>query len=216
MKKVILWSIGCILCGICAAAGAAEVVVTDVRGEPMLMRGNQGLPLGKGMTCEAGDRIVATSGCQADFALNAIAGCRLLPSSHCVLTGTSPADMRLEVKSGNVILNLKKLPPNAKFQVETPTAIASVRGTQFWGRVDKAETPNPVTTFAVREGSVEIFSKTAGKTFMLEKGQALDIPLQAAEPVFRPALQEELAAMWSRRTPSKPPPSAGRYGGSFR
>ncbi len=94
-----------------------------------------------------------------------------------------------------MILNLDKLPAGSTFQIETPTAVASVSGTQFWGRVDMAEVANPVTTFAVREGRVQITDKISCKAFDLEKGQALDIPKNGAAPTIRPALDAELAAM---------------------
>ncbi|HXV18743.1 MAG TPA: FecR domain-containing protein, partial [Candidatus Omnitrophota bacterium] len=102
----------------------------------------------------------------------------------------------LKITKGNAILNLDKLPAQSSFKVETPTAIAAVRGTQFWGRVEASLPENPVTTFAVRQGTVEIFAKSVEKTFTLEAGQALDIPaVETTVPVIRPALEGEMAAM---------------------
>ena len=104
--------------------------------------------------------------------------------------------MHLKIMSGNAVLNLKKLSPASTFKVETPTAVAAVRGTQFWGRVDLQKADNPVTTFAVREGIVTVMVKNAGKLFYLKKGQALDIPKNTSiAPSIRPALDAEMEAM---------------------
>ena len=178
-----------------ASAQDSQTVVSRVEGQPMLVRGGEKIPATMGMTFQDTDTVQTNAGCQLDLSVNGMAGCRVLPSSEVSLAQVSGDDMRVEIKSGNAIFNLKKLPSQSTFRVETPTAVASVRGTQFWGRVDGAQT-SPVTTFAVREGSVEITAKAAGKTFILEKGQALDIPMDAAAvPEVRPALQEELDAM---------------------
>ncbi len=104
--------------------------------------------------------------------------------------------MSLKLSKGNAILNLEKLPKGTSFQVETPTAIAAVRGTQFWGRVNPENPNNPITTFAVRRGQVEVLAKSEGKKFILEAGQALDVPKDSEKPAaMRKALDEEMAAM---------------------
>ena len=144
---------------------------------------------------EAGDTIVSQD-LAVDFVVAQTAGCRLLPESECRLVSTDPATMKIALASGNIILNIKKLPQTSTFTVETPTAVASVRGTQFWGRVVPDIPDNPAATFAVREGSVEITVLKDNKTFLLHEGQALDIlkePL--VSPSVRPALPEELAAL---------------------
>ena len=131
-----------------------------------------------------------------DVSVNGLAGCRLLESSECSLTAVEKNSMQLDVTQGNVVLNLAKLPGESIFRLETPTAVASVRGTQFWGRVDTKQAGNPVTTFAVREGKVDILDKVSKGSFNLEKGQALDIPKDpAATPSVRVALAGEMQAM---------------------
>lgn len=173
-----------------------ETVITNVQGGPTIMRQGVAIPASVGMTCEKDDVLVTNVDCVLDVAVNNVAGCRLLASSECTIVNAQPGNMHLKINNGNAVLNLKKLPAESTFQLETPTAIAGVRGTQFWGRVDLKEAANPVTTFAVREGAVDIFAKYAAKNFALQKGEALDIPkTAAAAPVIRPALAEELAAM---------------------
>ena len=177
-------------------AYAGEVMITKVEGGPEIMREGKMMPAAVGMACQKNDLLKTSSGCMVDVSMNGMAGCRVLPSSECAIMDENPRAMNLKVQSGNVILNLDKLPSNSSFQLETPTAVASVRGTQFWGRVDLNQIANPVTTFAVRQGTVEVFAKSVSQSFTLQKGQALDIPKEgAAAPEIRPALAEELEAM---------------------
>ena len=177
-------------------ADNSQAVVSNIKGDPTIIRNGQEMPASVGMACEKGDVLKTTSQCQLDLSLNQVAGCRVLGSSECQIADAKASDMYLKVTDGNVILNLKKLPESCSFRVETPTAVAAVRGTQFWGRVDLQKIDNPVTTFAVREGSVEILAKSAAKSFTITPGQALDIPKDPqVTPSIRPALPAEMQAM---------------------
>ncbi len=150
--------------------------------------------------------------------MNGVAGCRLLESSQCTIEDSRMDSMQIKVDNGNVILNLKKLPKESSFQVETPNAVATVRGTQFWGRVNLNNKEQPVSTFAVREGEVLVYAKPAAKNFLLKPGEALDIPQYAETmPSVRPALTDEMQAMeqaaaikpyFDKSMIPKPPPPA--------
>ena len=178
------------------SAAARRTIVSNLEGSATITRDGQSIPASAGMACEKKDVIRTGPNCTLDLAMNDVAGCRLLASSECSLMKVGKRNMHLNITNGNAILNLKKLSPASTFKVETPTAVAAVRGTQFWGRVDLQKAENPVTTFAVRSGAVEILDKTSGENFTLQEGQALDIPKDtAAPPSIRPALAEEMAAM---------------------
>ena len=179
-----------------SAHAQEEMMVLNVQGNASIIREGQSLPASVGMACQKGDILKTGADCLLDVSMNRLAGMRVLASSECEVVGANKEAMNLKVTSGNVILNLEKLPSDSTFQLETPTAIASVRGTQFWGRVDLQKMENPVTTFAVREGAIEVFAKSVGKSFTIEQGQALDIPKdETVVPSVRPALAGELAAM---------------------
>lgn len=195
MLLAVLFMLSLSLFGRPLSALAQEAAVTYLEGEAFILRGSDKIPAALGSLCQTGDLLETGGHCTLDLTLNDLAGCRLLASSQAEITNTDASDMRVAIKSGNAVLNLKKLPKNSSFRVETPTAIAAVRGTQFWGRVETQNPANPVTTFAVREGIVEIFAKTSNQTFTLEKGQALDIPLDGSLPTVRVALNAELKAM---------------------
>ena len=190
----LLFLFGCFYAS--AYAETEKVMVTQVSGSPEIIRQGKSIPASVGMACQKEDQLKTTSECSMDIAMNGMAGCRVLPSSECLIADADQDSMQLKVNNGNVILNLEKLPQGSTFKVETPTAVASVRGTQFWGRVDLQKAENPVTTFAVREGTVEIFAKSVNKHFTVEKGRALDIPKDASSvPSIRTALAGELQAM---------------------
>ena len=176
------------------AYAAEGCTLNKIQGDVQVMRDGQMAPAQEKQLLKKGDALQTGSNCMADMSMNDLAGCRLLAGTKVNVMGWKKENMALEVADGNVILNLKKLPEDAVFKVETPTAVATVRGTQFWGRVNQPA--HPVTTFAVREGTVEIMDKISSKTFRLEKGQALDIPEARQEsPSVRTALPEEMAAM---------------------
>lgn len=196
MKKIYLALLSFVLVSQSAMA-ADTITVTKMSGQPQVLRGGQTLPVTEGMQCQAGDVLqTPTAECGIDISVNGLAGARVLAQSEFVIVNSAMSDMHLKIASGNAIMNLDKLPEGSAFKVETPTAIAAVRGTQFWGRVNMGDAANPITTFAVREGAVEIFDKVSQQTFSLTEGQAIDIAKDgSAVPVIRPALDAEMQAM---------------------
>lgn len=169
--------------------------VQAVHGQPVVQRGAEEIQLKAGDVLQKGDTIkTPTPQCQVDMSMNDLAGIRILSGSIAEVAAWKTENMTVKIVNGNLIANLQKLPEGSSFKVETPTAIAAVRGTQFWGRVQNSA-PIPVTTFAVREGSVEIQPAGSESVFKLAAGQALDIPADDQAPKVRDALTEEMAAM---------------------
>ena len=178
-----------------AAPVWAGTVVTKVEGAPMIVGSAGQRPAEVGTRVETGEAVHADAGCQVDIAMNDAVGCRLLSGTTCRIA-LDEGGMKIALEEGNVVLNLKKLPAATTFELETPLAVATVRGTQFWGRVPKAGDPAG-TTFAVREGKIDLTLTGDQSTFSLEAGQALDVPEQGSGklPEVRPALAEELQAI---------------------
>lgn len=177
-----------------SAQEAPSGVLSNAGGTVTVMRQGTEIPASSGTELLAGDILLTGVDGQADVVLNGLAGIRFLGTTEGTLVRTQKENMGVHVTTGNVILNLKDLPPGAAFELATLTAIAAVRGTQFWGRVN-APAGMPVTTIAVREGTVNVTAKESGAAFELKEGEALDIPTGAAAPAVRPALEEEMAAM---------------------
>src|SRR5690349_10658886 len=138
MKKITaLMSLVLMAAALPALADESPVgTVTGVTGDVTVVRRGSFIPVVKDMEIRKDDLIRAAAGGTADVSLNNLAGCRVLGSTECAVEETAKENMRFNVTTGNVILNLQKLPSDSKFRIETPTAVASVRGTQFWGRVD--------------------------------------------------------------------------------
>ncbi len=198
MKKILILAI--LFFSLPAVVLAEEVVgqvlVTQVQGDALILRDGAEIPISAGMACLKGDTLKTSETCQVDIVFNENAGSRLLGSTQAVIKATSPMESLFEITEGNALFNLKQLPAGSNFRVETPTAIAAVRGTQFWGRVDRKDPNNENITFAVAEGSVDIFAKSVNRTYHLEAKQALDIPRHVEKsPLVREAKREEMKAM---------------------
>jgi hypothetical protein len=196
MMKKILALIALSLVSVNALAASEGCTVNQVVGQVQVMREGQLTDVSAKDILKKGDVIQTGGNCMADMSMNDLAGCRLLADSRVKIDGWKTENMALSVEKGNVILNLEKLPEKSSFKVETPTAVAVVRGTQFWGRVDDKNPDNPVTTFAVREGTVEITPLTATdkSPYLISPGEAIDLKAGSA-PSKRKALPEEMQAM---------------------
>ncbi len=70
-------------------------------------------------------------------------------------------EQKLSVKAGQVILGLKKLQKDSSFNVETPTAVAGVRGTSFMVNVQNSEENNAFPFFVKLENQKNVTTKVA-------------------------------------------------------
>jgi len=109
---------------------------------------------------------------------------RILPNSQVVLSSlllkdNGAAEQKIAVRTGKIILGLKKLQRDSSFNVETPTAVAGVRGTSFAVDVKsdiqnafpffvKIDNKNVKTRVAVFSGTVEMYSEQKEKSVMVE------------------------------------------------
>ena len=86
-----------------------------------------------------------------------------------------PEKILLNFKIGEFLIGLrKKLEKGQSFRVRTPSAVAAVRGTLFWGKTDTAKT----TTFAGFGHAIAVTAK--GKTVIVNAGQTTTVALAAA------------------------------------
>ena len=193
MKKTIIFLCAIFLGQPVFSAFAANVV-TGIQGKPVIIQNGEEKPAEMGMEIQKGDILKTNELCQLDVSLNGGAGVRILASSEADLKEVAAENTRIDLKVGNLIANLKKkIPQGSKFEVETPAAVLAVRGTQFWGQV--TEDAQSKTTFAVREGVLNITSKADSQVYTLEAGQAIELPLNEKNPHLRKAAEKELAAI---------------------
>ncbi len=75
---------------------------------------------------------------------------RVAPNTIFTLNQPDDQTLRLNLQEGQIWLNVEGLAPGEKFEVETPGASASVRGTRFSVRVRKGQ----MTTISVMDGTV--------------------------------------------------------------
>ncbi|MBN8217377.1 MAG: FecR domain-containing protein [Spirochaetes bacterium] len=114
------------------STGAESFVVTRVQGPARLLRGEKALPVTKGLRLEQGDVLTTAAEGSVDFTLENRGLFQLGPDSHFTLGNLQGArSVQLKLQKGKVLLVLHKLGANDSFQLQTPTAIAGVRGTSF-------------------------------------------------------------------------------------
>jgi hypothetical protein len=84
-------------------------------------------------------------------------------------------EIQIGVAEGQVISNVRRINPNSeRFEVETPTAIAAVRGTKFLTDV-KWNASVPDVGFRVDRGNISLFNKRGSRMANLGEGDMADI-----------------------------------------
>ncbi|MEI1278595.1 FecR domain-containing protein [Leptospira venezuelensis] len=117
---------------------------------------------------------------------------RLLGGSEASIAALRADQNYIKINSGNILVKVAKLKKNESISIDTPTVVAAVRGTQFWGQVNPA---NETGTFAVREGSVQITRKDDEARVLVKAGEAVDLGPGIKALKVRPAAAGELSAM---------------------
>jgi len=84
--------------------------------------------------------------------------------------------VRIGLAEGQIISNVRRIDTNSeRFEVETPTAIAAVRGTRFLSDVQR-KGDKFLVAFRVERGSIDLFSRTTGgRLGSLMEGDTADI-----------------------------------------
>lgn len=137
-----------------ASTGREKATLTRVQGEVRLSRGSETRPAVKGMTLLAGDSLGTSAEGSVDFQIEHRGLFQLGPDSRFTLGAVEGAkSVQMKLQKGKVLLVLHKLGSSDSFQLQTPTAIAGVRGTSF--AVTAAEGRSRVV---VLTGKVELAS----------------------------------------------------------
>lgn len=144
MKKYqILFSLIVLFFGIIGftiIVNAAEVLYLEGRVQLQSSTDIEWTPLAKGMQVEIGDSIRTARNSFVDIALDKakLNTIRIDQKSMVVLNSdTSGAFDRLDLTKGKVIANLEDLKSGMNFEVNTPSAIAGVRGSSYSVYVEK-------------------------------------------------------------------------------
>ena len=143
----------------CAAAETA--VVAGVRGAPTVSRDGASTPLRRGDAVAAGDRIATDASSRvklllADDSVLSIGSGTEVVTDELLLGGERRG--RLRVLAGRFKLAIAAwLSGPSDYQIETPTAVAGVRGTVLWGdtTLDAICALQGTVAVRVRQGSAD-------------------------------------------------------------
>jgi len=110
---------------------------------------------------------------------------RVAPNTIFSMLQPDENSLQLELQEGQIWLNVEGLEAGETFEVTTPTAVASVRGTRFSVRVED----DGASVFTSWEGSV-VISNTLGMVTINAGQQTAVAPGKAPAPAF-PIAEEE-------------------------
>lgn len=162
-------------------------VARSVSGQVTVQRGGSGAlePLSVGADIKSGDIVRTGAGSEAEFAWKDGTRWTLLPVSQLVIEKallnppkkTENSQFRLD--SGQVLMRVvRSMAPASRFAIETPYAVALVRGTIFSVSVDKNS-----TEVKVFRGEVEVFSSNRAEKRSIGSGQKVRASLLGSKTV---------------------------------
>lgn len=144
----------------------------------------QGVPGEKEMPLEAGDRVSTGEDGSAELALDGLHLIVLQSNSDFTLTDTRRTKTEFKLNLGNILAKIQSLLADQNVRVRTPTAVASVRGTEFGVEIPP-DAPDETHIGVFDEGKVEV-EGGAGPPEILKANQETRV-LRGASPV--PAYQ---------------------------
>ncbi|UOG59605.1 adhesin Lsa19 [Leptospira noguchii] len=188
MIRLLIVFLVLIFCNVCKpkTAESSDAVVTFLKGKAFVIETGKELSPYANVT----EKQSVQTESEAVLDLTSKLGSfRLLGGSTATIAALNAESASFQISEGNVLIKAGNLAKGQSLLVHTPTVVAAVRGTQFWGRVNGKDQSG---TFAVREGAVEITRKSDNAKVLIEAGQALDLK---SDLKIRTAAKEELAAM---------------------
>lgn len=155
MMKLFLVLLGAALTAVAAAAQEVRqtAVLSLYVGDCQVWRQGKSQEAELGQSLHPGDSVLVDKDSRAEIAFGDGTVIRLGERSRFYIQ-SSDSSRSFRLAWGKFFAKVSKLTPNARFQVETPTAVAGVRGTVF--RVEVSEDSS--SNVAVEEGEVEVFN----------------------------------------------------------
>lgn len=173
MKRLVF---AALVAGLVVSASAQDAVLSKVSGPVSYLPGGtrRFLKARGGEELLFGDAIRVREGGAAHVVFGDRAALLLRGETLLSLGGT-PARTALTVDYGEFLIGLfGRLGKGRSFKVNTPAAVAAVRGTLFWGKADKADKS---TTYAGFGHRIEVTAQ--GKSVAVEPGTTVVVPLDA-------------------------------------
>ncbi|MBS1262166.1 MAG: hypothetical protein MAG453_01507 [Calditrichaeota bacterium] len=170
--RLLIFALVLLLAG-ATAAGAQSAksvaVALSVKGNAEFSRGDEWKPLAMGTLLDDGDKVrTGEDGFCALVFTDDKSQIKLRPNTNVQLNADRNPDYslakRVNMEIGELFAEVKK--QKGSLQIATPTAVASVKGTELWVIVN----PDGSTQQITLEGLVELLSLTTGETVDVPAG----------------------------------------------
>lgn len=145
-------------CGQTSGAQDWDARLTSFKGDVEIFAAgddSRALRAEKGMPLQQGDRIRTGEGSSAELSLDGISLIELSALSDFSFDNVRRSRTSFKLSAGTFLAKIKSLLPGQGMQVETPAAVAAVRGTEFGVQIDP-DTPDETDVGVFDEGKVEV------------------------------------------------------------
>lgn len=127
---------------------------------------SRSLPVMKGMPLQQGDHIRTDADSSAEVSLDGGSLIELSALSDFSLDNVQRGRTSFKLSAGTFLAKIKTLLPGQGLQVETPAAVAAVRGTEFGVQIDP-EAPEETDVGVFDEGRVEVRGRSGSSVTIL-------------------------------------------------
>jgi hypothetical protein len=160
-----------------------EALVSQIKGKVEISKdGNKWMVISVGTILNSKDKIrVVGKKSRCVLMLENGSVVNLIGDTEAVLENLFPNDVKIKLETGRVRAKVNKLQQGQYFNVATPVAIASIRGTDLG-----VEHKNGVTDVEVYEGIVEVKEELTGKSVYVKEGQQTSV--LSNEPPSQPTI----------------------------
>ncbi len=168
--------------GVFAADQPSHCEVVNVSGDVQLVRkGEPVAALKQGMFVLKGDTLVVGKASSADLAFDEAWQNTARLSENTRVNMTSLEPVRLNMVSGDIYSKLDALVKGTSYEVKTPTAVATVRGTKFRTTHQNGHTSvyNDSETSPVYVYHLDENGNRSGRAIVLHPGESLDVSGEA-------------------------------------
>ena len=99
--------------------------------------------------------------------------------------------MEVSLNEGSLFSKIKRL-LGLEYEVQTPTVVAGVRGTEFFMAYGRTEEDTPDLWLCVNEGTVEVAIDGKDESVLVDEGEGITIPAgnRLTKPKFYPWTEE--------------------------
>ena len=166
----------------------AQGQIDFVDGEVWIESGGERTRADFGSQVETGDFVITGNDGVAVVSVNAGTQIKLRENSRVEIApgGNSEA---VGLRSGGLFARVNRaVERTTRFEVQTPTLVAGVRGTEFFVAFGRTIEDLPDVWLCVNEGAVEVAVPRSGSTTLVEAGEGINVlsGTRATDPRFYP------------------------------